>query len=228
MKRGFTLIELIASLIILSIVALIVTPNIYSSIKNYREQLYATQIKSLETAAKNWVADNVDTAISLEENNYRTYVFIDDLQAGGYIDQDLKNPNTGKKFNNLTFVIIETIIIEANEFNSENYKYKYTVIDTTDKYIKYLAQCWLKDNSSSLDYNSITTTEEKLLTTVTKENMLIKENDEYKYAYSSIIESITSSIKDIETGTLITNFSAEIYAIKTDEGYSYTYRSITG
>ena len=52
MKKGFTLVELIATLIVLSIVALIVVPNIYDSIVEYREQLYETQLTAIETSTK--------------------------------------------------------------------------------------------------------------------------------------------------------------------------------
>ena len=79
-NKGFTLIELVATLIVLSMVALIVVPNIYNNVKDYRQQLYETQLVSIETATKNWVADHIGDENFPKENNETLFVYLDDLQ----------------------------------------------------------------------------------------------------------------------------------------------------
>ena len=60
-KRGFTLVELIAVVAILGLIALIVYPAIGSVIRNSRESAYNDQVAVIESAAKNWSIDNAST-----------------------------------------------------------------------------------------------------------------------------------------------------------------------
>lgn len=219
MKKGFTLIELVATLIVLSIIAVIVIPNIYNSIKDYREQLYNTQLTSIETATKNWVADHVDDENFPKKNNGTLFIYLNELQNGGYIDDDLKNPLTSSQFNNLVFTVITCKVVEADDYNSENYKYTYRAIDTTKKYLQYLAELWINDNK--IDLTNIANKSEVLARKLTKTDLV-------KYIDVNLLETNTNSIKDIETSTLISNYSANIYATKTDSGYTYRYEGIIG
>ena len=101
-KNGFTLVEMIATLIILSIIAVIVTPNIYVSIKDYKNRLYDTQLDSIKQAAKNWVVDNVDKT----SDEYSLLITVQDLQRDGYIDEKLENPKDGGYFDESSVFVI--------------------------------------------------------------------------------------------------------------------------
>ena len=58
-RKGLTLVELLAVIVVLAVVALIVTPNILSSISKSHERMYETQLDNIKSAAKNWAADMI-------------------------------------------------------------------------------------------------------------------------------------------------------------------------
>lgn len=217
MKKGFTLVELIATLIVLSIVALIVVPNIYDSIVEYREQLYETQLTAIETSTKNWVADHIDDENFPKNNDETIFVSLKTLEENGYIDDDLKNPKNSTTFNDIVFTVVTCKVIDKDDYNAENYKYTYRVIDTTEKYLQYMAELWKKDNSIDL---SKVTTSEVLIKELSKDDLIL-------YIDPNYYEANTKSIKDIATSELISNYSAKIYASKKDEKYIYRYEGIT-
>ena len=136
-KKGLTLVELIAVLTILSIIALIVTPNIMVSIKQYQQQLYDTEISALESSAKNWTADNVDNLPS--DSNSAIAVGIKQLTDGGYYDKDAVDPKGGKfdDDKHQTFVIVTCDVLEDKYHVIEtNYKYKYEAYSTYREYVE--------------------------------------------------------------------------------------------
>lgn len=55
MKKGFTLIEMLAVIVILAIVSLIIFPEVNKNIKNSKEKAYNTQINNLINATKEMV-----------------------------------------------------------------------------------------------------------------------------------------------------------------------------
>ncbi len=120
MKKGFTLVELIAVLVILSLISLIAIPTVNNSLKKYKENLYEDAIDNIEQAAKNWGADNIgklpnssSSATAVEYPNIDTEqdfselrIRIKDLQEAGYIGTELKNPKKNNNFCNCAFVTI--------------------------------------------------------------------------------------------------------------------------
>lgn len=184
-NKGFTLVELIATLIVLSLVALIVVPNINENINEAKKGIKITQLESIVDCAKEWAADHI-TELSFEED---TYVFLKDLQSGGYIDYNLYKNTDGEQYNDNLFVLIKGEIIESDEWNNENYKYTYTIYDTNEKYLSYLASLYVQNNNI---------TSNKTLTI----------SDLLPYANSNLI--VSSQLKNIEDGTLINNVSVTI------------------
>ena len=230
MKKGFTLVELIATVVVLSIVALLVVPNIYSSISNYRQKLYETQLSTIEMATKNWHTDHIRD-VELNNDGDTKYVYLCHLSGEkdeqckkdssqtfySYIDKDLKNPLTSEPFNDLVFTVITYKEIESDGENNSNYDYKYRVIDTTKKYMEYLAEVWT--NEHSLNVSSVTN---KILVKT------LNKNDLLPYIDSTLLIENTEQIKDIETSRPISDFSADIYVEKINEKYVYTYEGKVG
>ena len=138
MKKGFTLIELIAVLTVLSIIALIVTPNIMVSVQEYKKQAYDTEIQAIESAAKNWTADNISEIP--EADNAAFYLSISQLIKGGYFESNVNDPKNGGKFedeNHETFVIITCDILKDDlGIHNDNYKYTYNAYTSTNEYIE--------------------------------------------------------------------------------------------
>ena len=83
-KKGFTLIELIGVMIIISILTILVIPTIVKVLKDNKNKLYYTQVDLIENAARLWGSDN-DEKLSKSEV---TYLSVDKLLSEGYIESD--------------------------------------------------------------------------------------------------------------------------------------------
>ena len=116
-RNGFTLIELMAVIIILAVIALIVTPLIIGGIKESKERLYDTQLENIKSAAKSFMID-----LDLE-NDLTLTLTLDELKKAGYVKEDIKNPKTGESFNKCLLVSVER----------KDNAYEYEVIDTEDE-----------------------------------------------------------------------------------------------
>lgn len=96
MKKGFTLVELLAVIVLLGMIGLIVVPVVDRMIKENREKLYQTNIKMIEEGAKAWASANV---FSLPENVGESIILtICDLEQDGHIEIDVKNPKNDQLF----------------------------------------------------------------------------------------------------------------------------------
>jgi type IV pilus assembly protein PilA len=113
--KGFTLIEILAVIVVLAIVSVIVIPAIDRFLRNADNTAYEMQIDTIIDGVKNWEADN---PASLPANNGDQYiVYLSELKAGNYVREDLINPRTKAAFSNdLTITII-----------NENGKHRYEV-----------------------------------------------------------------------------------------------------
>lgn len=197
-NRGLTLVELIATLIVLSIVALIAIPNIKESLDEAKQGIKETQLDSIVSSAKAWANDNINHLPT--KNNEVIYVFLKELQSGGYIDSEIFKNTEGDKYNDNIFVLIKCEVIEADEWNNENYKYTYTLYDTNKKHLEYLASLYAIEN------NVVSTV------TVPLTNLL-------PYANTNLV--VSDKLKNIEDGSLISSASVIINY----NGGTYTFTS---
>lgn len=91
MKKGFTLVELLAVLVIVGIVAGITTPVVSKMIKSSKQKAYDNQISFIERKAMEW-------SVSNSESLDLFYVTIEELANTGYIDEEhLTDPRNGKR-----------------------------------------------------------------------------------------------------------------------------------
>ena len=87
--KGFTLVEILAVIIIIGIVALIAVPTVTNIIKNQGTETFITNKRNVSTAAENYYKINIDL---FPKNEYETtYISLDKLVREGYIDP-IKNP----------------------------------------------------------------------------------------------------------------------------------------
>lgn len=94
--KGFTLVELLAVIIILGIVISIATPIVINVIDSSSEKLYEEQVQLIENTTEKWVIEH--TGEVEREESFSRCVSIEELQNGGYISAaDVKNPKTGEK-----------------------------------------------------------------------------------------------------------------------------------
>lgn len=112
-KRGFTLIELMAVIAVLGVIAAITIPKITRTLIESREKAYKNQINSLIDVAKRWGASNSDRLS--EETCLQFSTLFDE----GYIKQkDIINPKTEET--------LEGCIKISCDKEYSQYKYEYT------------------------------------------------------------------------------------------------------
>lgn len=114
MKRGFTLVELLAVLVILGLLGLIAVPVVDKIIKDNKNDLYELQIKNIEEGARDWAASN---PLILPEVGKETTKTISELEDEGFIEIDIKNPKTNTTFCKDSYVTI------TNTGNGFTYSY---------------------------------------------------------------------------------------------------------
>ena len=96
-KKGFTLIEIIAIIILLSVISLIVYPIINNTITKSKDDLYNQQIEELVRLSNVWIAGNAIDLIPKEGFTYD--LTFEELATQGYIvEKDIINPKTGEVF----------------------------------------------------------------------------------------------------------------------------------
>lgn len=118
MKKGFSLVELLAVIVVLGIVGLIVMPSIDRFIKRTDDIAYESAKQSIVDSAKNWEADNVHQLPRHHGDSYEVY--LSQLIQGNYVRLDLTNPRTGEPFPDDLKVII------TNVYGTHEYEVEYT------------------------------------------------------------------------------------------------------
>ncbi len=89
-KKGFTLVELLAVIVLLGVLIAIAVPSVLGISKSIKKKMYEAKVKTIEVAAEAWADDNKSDCESLESMR------ISQLIASGYLKAD---DNTGKILN---------------------------------------------------------------------------------------------------------------------------------
>ena len=96
-KKGFTLIELMAVIVILSVIALITTPIVINVISNVRNELSNEQKQIIENAARMWGVKNLsvdDNNNPIKNSEVINSITINNLKKDGFLEKkDIKNIN---------------------------------------------------------------------------------------------------------------------------------------
>ena len=106
MKKGFTLVELLAVIVIVGIISSITFVVVDKTIKDNREKLYEVQLDLIYDGAESWVIDN----ISILKDNTPYCIQLNELQNSGYVEKGIINPKTDSQFSgDLKIKITETL-----------------------------------------------------------------------------------------------------------------------
>ena len=130
MKRnGFTLVELLAVIIIIGVLSLITVPVVDNVIKSSKQSAHDEQLELILSAAKEWGSKHM-MSLPADEGDTTT-VTISVLKTSGLIDVNLKSPVNDKCFSNDTVIVITR--------KNNNYVYNF------DGDIEYSDTCEVED-----------------------------------------------------------------------------------
>lgn len=130
-KKGFTLIELILVILLLSIIALISVPVITGIIKDAKDKSYQQQISGIVNAARTYMSKYPEK-LPIEDELGSSCVSIVELQKAGVLEnKDISNPSYTKDCENDEKCLnehFEGVVIVT--WSVENNKYNYTYDDS--------------------------------------------------------------------------------------------------
>lgn len=95
-NRAFTLIELIALIVILLAIFLFAFPNFTNMFKENSDKQYTNMVDDLCTAGKTYMYSNMDNFPELSIVGGKIEVKISDLIIYGNVDKDIQNPKSKK------------------------------------------------------------------------------------------------------------------------------------
>ncbi len=117
-NKGFTLVELLAVLVILSLLITIAVPSVSRIMLSINESMYCEKVSNLESAARLYAEDNYMDKISVNEKVIVESVKLSELVDKSYVKKDkdtcysgddnnpcLIDPRDDSSMDNLTFRI---------------------------------------------------------------------------------------------------------------------------
>lgn len=104
-KKGFTLVELLAVIVILSLLALLTSNAVTKLVKDSKNDLYDNQILLIKEAAETWGADNL---YRLPDKGKCAILTLKDLKQYGILDSSIINPKTNEEFSDYLKIKIST------------------------------------------------------------------------------------------------------------------------
>ena len=117
-KRGFTLVELIGTIVILLVLSLLVFPNLLNLIKNSKKDISTSTKDFIYGQAKSYIYDNVNSYTLKEGNIY--CIGLKDLVSKNYLNTPLKDAESGNDID-----LSKQIEVKVN-----NNDYSYELVET--------------------------------------------------------------------------------------------------
>ena len=108
-KNGFTLIEVIVTVLLLSLLTVFIVPRVSTIISNNKDKVCDSIIISIEEAAKNYTYLNTGVVDNAIVNDTYFEITLLDLQKEGLLKKELENPHTNQMIPNTNKVKITKI-----------------------------------------------------------------------------------------------------------------------
>ena len=144
-KKGFTLVELLAAIVVLGIIVTIVYPTVTSTIKSSKEKVHDSQVKTVEKALRMYYLDHLDHLKDLNENGTlsecgtgekdalkvgKSVVNVSTLISEGYISDNETKDN--KLIDPCTDEEMSGVVSVKWLCDKKQYQYKFEVENTCD------------------------------------------------------------------------------------------------
>lgn len=135
MKRGFTLVELLAVLVILAIISTITIPIIGDAINKGENTVELNQATTILNAAYDWSLKN---SAHLPDTGKSISITLGQLKQEGLVDVDIKSPSTKELYPNDMLITISNTKDESNsDYSKRAGKYLYSLNISTGSNISY-------------------------------------------------------------------------------------------
>lgn len=100
-KKGFTLVELLAVIVVLAIILVIAYPSVIKSINSSKEKTKYMAAKEIVSMAEAYMEtlcnDCKDETGNLKDD---ACISVEDMVSAGYLENDVTNPATGENISN--------------------------------------------------------------------------------------------------------------------------------
>ena len=116
-KKGFTLIELLAVVTLISLISIIIIPNITKKLQDHKNEISEANEKLLASAADVYIENNKNYDNSYEANGSTYCISIQTLIDNNYLETPFKDVN-GREID-YTKQVQATYQAEYNSFNYE-------------------------------------------------------------------------------------------------------------
>lgn len=114
-SKGFTIVELVAIILVLAAIALVSFPVIESMSKSSNDKKYSDMVKDLCIAGNSYINANREDFEELNIIGGETIIDINELIAYGNVKSNTKNPKTGNSIENdsLKFTMLESFELDC-------------------------------------------------------------------------------------------------------------------
>lgn len=114
-NKGFTLIEVVAIVIVLVAIFLVSFPSLLGVSKAEEENKYNSMVSNLCTAGKTYIYSNLEQFPSISIEGSEIEVKINLLIEYGNVDKNLKNPKTGRsvKYDTLNYIVLSDLSLDC-------------------------------------------------------------------------------------------------------------------
>lgn len=131
MKKGFTLVELLAVIALIAVLAVIAVPSVMMVSRNIKEDMYCEKVDMLLTSARSWGEDHISTLrnTSADRDNCYKTVTVGDLVDAGLVNKEndtagsyVSNPVTNESMDSYEiglYIKDNRVYAFYNETNSE-------------------------------------------------------------------------------------------------------------
>ena len=125
-KKGFTLVELLVTIILLGVVATVIIFNVTNVSKNSKKTEYERFVASIKSSASLYADMNPEAFQDLYVNKSFIYITVGDLINSGLVDEKIKNPYTGENAGN------DELIKVSLDTTSEALTFEYPIDKSKD------------------------------------------------------------------------------------------------